>query len=207
MKSSYRIKYLFGAPIIVIVGLAGTFWVPRAVAFGNQASQWAHELKHSSQPVTMDIRFVPTYVDGEKIGSLRQVVVQRSSPGAIDSLRIAVDVSHPERIERFGECRMVLSDLDDLDPGHFKHMLNCTNDSTGLVPFGQIAFGETSVPLFVEGDDFSCSESEHTPPEMAACIQSEVQRIRNQVQRDIQREVRQNVRRVRDNVRVQVRGH
>lgn len=204
MKSSYRVRYLLGAPIIVLGGLAATFWVPRAVSYGNQVKHWAHQFEHSSQPVTVEVAFLPFYVDGEKLGKLHTVVIQRDRPGAVDSLRVTVHLTHGEDAARLGACKLVLTDMDNVEPGTLKHMVTCASDSVGLLPFGRVSFGKQEVPLFVEGDRTMCDALD--PTERAACAAHEGERIRAEVQaeirQNIRRNIRQNIQRARDEVRV-----
>ena len=81
----------FGAPLVVVAGVAGVLAARRAVTLRNTLEVLADSLKHGSGPLSMEVPFVPAYLDGRKIGSLESLRLERHEPRAVDSLRLVID--------------------------------------------------------------------------------------------------------------------
>ncbi len=207
MTATRRILVLLGAPLIVVVGLAGAWGVRNGAEMVSQIEAWAYALEHSAEPVVMHLPFVPVYVDGTRMGRLSAVVVQRNAPGAVDSLHIRVTGAN--RAPADG-CRLRL-DVDAFDadgPFAIKRLMRCAPDTTGLVPFGTVRFVEANEirPLFLAAEHLPCDHVSHAS---AACIElaSEIRAIQHQVQDEVRFELRNLRREIRAEVRANVRAH
>jgi hypothetical protein len=160
MPSSYRIRYLVSAPLILIAGLTVFFWGRRAAALGGRVHAWADSLNKGSGPVRIDLGYIPVYIGGKKIGMLDTVVVQRHVHGSVDSLRLVVRKGTSAASASFESCAVRLISPDRFDPGAYKQALQCAADTTGLARFGQIVFAKgVEAPLYMNADDVTCSRN------------------------------------------------
>jgi hypothetical protein len=182
----------FGAPLVLVAGVAGAFAARRAVILKHSMELWADSLKHGSGPLTLEVPFVPTYLEGRKIGSLKSIRLERHEPRAVDSLRLVIDLSREAADDpQVRGCRF---ELISFDPGDLKRALACAPDTAGLVPFGRVAFqqgGEAT--LYVSAVELGCAPWTDGK-DRGECISA---RVRRQVERDMARvrvEMRHNLR-------------
>ena len=185
----------FGAPLVVVAGVAGVLAARRAVTLRNTLEVLADSLKHGSGQLSMEVPFVPAYLDGRKIGSLESLRLERHEPRAVDSLRLVIDLADVASADP--EVRGCTFQLVTFDPGEFKRALECVSDTAGLVAFGRVVFVQGGeAPLYVSLTELACAP--WTDRADSACIH---ERVREQVRRDIRR-ARDEMRR---NIRVRVR--
>ena len=181
----------FGAPLVVVAGVAGVMSARRAANLRNTLQLWADSLKHGSGPLSMEVPFVPAYLDGRKIGSLESLRLERHEPRAVDSLRLVIDLAQHAADDP--DIRGCTFQLMTFDPGEYKHALECAADTTGLVPFGRVVFTQGGeAPLYLSATELACAP--WTDRAEAECIHQQVQ---EKVRRDVRRardEIRQNVR-------------
>jgi hypothetical protein len=181
----------FGAPLVVVAGVAGVMAARRAATLRNTLELWADSLKHGSGPLSMDVPFVPAYLDGRKIGSLESLRLERHEPRVVDSLRLVIDLGHYAADDP--EVRGCAFQLTTFDPGEYKHALECAADTSGLVRFGRVVFTQGGdAPLYLSATELACAP--WTDRAEAECIHQQVQ---EKVRRDVRRardEIRQNVR-------------
>lgn len=172
----------FGAPLVLVVGVAGAFAARRAVTLKHSLEIWADSLKHGSGPLTLDLPFVPAYLQGRRIGAIRSVRLDRHQPQSVDSLRLVIDLSRGAASD--ASVRGCTFELMTFDPGDLKQALECAPDTAGLVPFGRVAFeqgGEST--LYVSGAELACAPwTQHQDP--GECISA---RVRRHVDREMQR--------------------
>src|SRR5437016_2337973 len=112
--SSYRLRYLLTAPVIVVLGLSAAFLGRRGVALGNDIRRWADSLDHGSGPVRIVVP-LPIYLSGTKVGSLDTVVVQRHAIHTVDSLRVVVKAVQEARMAELSACAVRVETLDKFD--------------------------------------------------------------------------------------------
>jgi hypothetical protein len=180
---------------VVVAGVAGVMAARRAANLRNTLELWADSLKHGSGPLSMDVPFVPAYLDGRKIGSLESVRLERHEPRAVDSLRLVIELAHHASDDP--EVRGCTFQLVTFDPSEFKNALECAADTTGLVPFGRVVFTQGGeAPLYLSATELACAP--WTDRSETECIH---ERVQDQVRRDVRR-ARDEVRR---NLRVRVR--
>lgn len=185
----------FGAPLVLVAGVAGVVAARRAVTLRHTIELWADSLQQGSGPLSLGVPFVPAYLDGRRIGSLDSLRLERHQPRTVDSLRLVIDLAPgAEGDPAVSGCTF---QLVTLDPGELKHALQCASDTVGLVPFGRVVFVQGGdAPLYVSAGELACAS--WTDRADSACIREQVQ---EQVRRDIQR-ARDEIRR---NIRVRVR--
>lgn len=185
----------FGAPLVLVAGVAGVLAARRAITLRHTIELWADSLKHGSGPLALDLPFVPAYLDGRRIGSLDSLRLERHQPRTVDSLRLVIDLARSaEGDAAMSSCRF---QLVTFDPTELKHALECASDTSGLVPFGRVVFVQGGEgPLYVSANELACAP--WTDRADSACIG---ERVQEQVRREMQR-ARDEMRR---NIRVRVR--
>lgn len=171
----------FGAPLVLVVGVAGAFAARRATALKSTVRLWADSLEHGAGPLTLSVPFVPAYLEGRRIGSLDSVRLERHEPRAVDSLRLVIDLSSAARQDP--GIRSCAFQLVTFDLGEFNHALECAADTAGLVRFGRIVFTQGgNAPLYVSAEELRCAPwTDHTD---TACVGA---RVQQQVRRDMRR--------------------
>ena len=185
----------FGAPLVLVAGVAGVLAARRAATLRNTIELWADSLKQGSGPLALGVPFVPAFLEGRRIGSLDSLRLERHQPRTVDSLRLVIDLARSaEGDATVSGCTF---QLVTFDPGEFKHALECASDTAGLVPFGRVVFVQGGeAPLYVSAGELACAP--WTDRADSACIR---ERVQEQVRRDMRR-ARDEMRR---NLRVQVR--
>jgi len=100
----------------------------------------------------------PLYVNGDRIGRIETIVVQRTRPSSVDSLRIvaSVDRHHLDELEG---CNLRLR-VRTLDEHGFTRALRCTRDTENLHAFGhlEVEGSNVSFPILVRVGDLPCDE-------------------------------------------------
>jgi hypothetical protein len=200
-----------GAPLVLVVGL-GMLWGWRnASALKAQIEAWADSLEHSSNPVTMELSFLPMYVEGDRIGKLQAVVVQREEPGTVDSLTLLIALSDEADAGALATCHFHL-DPDAIDregPMGYKEAVHCLSDPGELVRFGSVEFAGTDhhSGLYIDADDLPCDHMSHDDAGPCVEFADEIQRIKAEIRSEV-RNIRMEIRNeVRQNTRVRVRQH
>jgi hypothetical protein len=198
MSTFRRILVSIGAPVVVLAGLALLWGVRNASQLKAQIEAWADSLEHSPNPVTLDLSFLPMYIEGDRVGKLDAVVVQRHEPGTVDSIRIAIAGNDKVDMAQFADCQLHL-DPDAFDregPMGFKRALTCVNDTSDMVRFGSVVFENQGreFALYLNGDDLPC---EHMTPDAAVeCthVKEEIRRLRDEIREEIRLNIRRDVR-------------
>lgn len=153
---------IVAGPVVFVLGL-GAFWGAKsALAVKDQVQDWGYQFEHSSAPLHMempDIPLVPPlYVNGDRIGRIETIVVQRTRPSSIDSLTIIATVdSH--FMGELSDCALRLR-LRDLDEHTLTEALHCTRDTDNLQAFGhlEVEGSDHAVPILVREGDLPCDE-------------------------------------------------
>ena len=165
-------------------------------------------MEHSAAPVVMDLPvYVPLFVGGDWLGRLETIVVDRTRPGAVDSLRLFATVSDKEDLAVFEKCSIRIRPPRG-DVSEFKRALRCVSDTKGMLAFGHLDVNEAvlSVPLFVLADDLPCEEAFLAGPcsRIHGEMQAELQKLAEELRASAE-EFRVEAERIKRDVRVQVR--
>lgn len=206
MSGTRRVLVAIGAPLVLAIGLAIFMGARGAARLKAQLETWVDSLEHSPNPVAMAVNVLPMYVDGERVGKLRTVVVQRAAPGTVDSLRLEVALSDRSELDRLAACHFHL-DPDAVDrhgPTGFTRAVRCVTDTTGLVRFGTVGFVETgrTAGLFLAVEDLPCEHMAAPPADSCTPVSDEIRRLRDELRSELTT-VREDV---RSSVRETVRG-
>lgn len=199
MSTTRRVIILFGAPLILVAGL-GIFWgVEKGSALVRLVEGWARQLEQSPQPVAMAVGGLPVishmHVDGALIGRLDSVVVLREQPGAVDSLRLVVDLDASVHAAHYADCRFLLdpSALEGSWPLEgIKHVVQCGTDTVGFARFGTIVFSGsgTETALYLEETKLPCDRL--SDPNLPGCddIRVKMRRLKEEIRKEIRRGTR-----------------
>jgi hypothetical protein len=193
MSTFRRIMISVGAPLVVVAGLAVLWGVRNASQLKAQIETWADSLQHSPNPVTMDLSFLPMYIEGHRVGKIDAVVVQRHQPGTVDSVRIDIMTGGHVDPQEFANCRLHLDpDAFDRDgPLGFKHALSCVEDTSEMVRFGSVNLEglDEVLALYLNAADLPC---QHMAEDAVECtqLQDEIQKLREEIRREVRIRVR-----------------
>ncbi len=202
MRPVRRLLVTVGAPLILVVGVAGAMGVRKGSALINQVEAWGDSLEHSSGPVEIRVGSVPVisnlYVDGDKVGKFEKIVVLRHEPGGVDSLRVVVEVPNSGHLAHLSECNLQADPeaLEDDFPDGLKNVMHCVSEADGLVPFGSVVFRGTgrATTLLVDPELVPCGSSgNHMDCRDMREFRNDMRHLREEIRRD----VRENTRRIR----------
>jgi len=189
-----------GAPVILLAGIGVVTGASRAREMKSYLRTFADSLEHGSGPVELRVRWVPFYLEGDRLGSVSRLHIARHEQGTVDSVRVGVTPRSAARASKAAGCHLRLTTFD---PGDFKHALVCEAEATDLVPFGSVSFGDvaTAVPLYLDHTDHVCAPWR---ADRELCREA-----RGAASADVRVEIRRaraEARRIRDEVRTRVRN-
>jgi len=153
---NYWVRIMVGALIIFAIGMVGVTLVRRGMVKVN-------DVVHGSGPISLPIAFIPFEIDGNKLGKLDRVVLERSAPKKISSVRVDVNLKDPLVAQGLSQCKLAANfdasgehskgihiKAGEGHQGTFRCLGAGPTDST-LVEFGQTVLhpGEVTLPLFL----------------------------------------------------------
>jgi hypothetical protein len=193
MSTFRRIMISVGAPVVVVAGLAVLWGARNASHIKAQVETWVDSLQHSPNPVTMDLSFLPMYIEGHRVGKLNAIVVQRHEPGTVDSVRIDIATGGNFDPQEFANCRLHLDpDAFDHDgPLGFKHALTCVEDTSEMVRFGSVTLEglDETLALYLNAVDLPCQQMAENAAECTQ-LQDEIQKLRDEIRREVRVRIR-----------------
>ncbi len=152
----YWLRILIGAFAIFAIGMIGVTLVRTGIAKVNSVVD-------SDDPLTIPLAFVPFVLNGERLGNLEEVVINRDTPRQVRSVELEIDLSDSLLALGLSGCRLTANfESDPREPGlnirtshRDRNAFSCLpGDSTpaGLVEFGEAIFqpGEVRVPLYLQ---------------------------------------------------------
>lgn len=208
MSRSRRPWGVIAGPIIFFGGLMIFLGVQKAQGVKEIVQDWGHELEHSAAPVVMDLPvYVPLFVGGDWLGRLETIVVDRTRPGAIDSLQLFANISDMANLAALENCSIRIRPPRG-ELSEFKSALRCVNDTKGMLAFGHLDVNEAdlSIPLFVLADDLPCEKAFLTGPcsRIHGDMQAELQELAEELRASAE-EFRVEAERIKRDVRVRMR--
>jgi hypothetical protein len=155
---NYWIRIVLGALAVFAVGMVGVTLVR-----GGMAK--VHNVVEGDGPINIPLAFIPFTLDGQKLGTLDRVTLNRDSPRHVSSVELAVDLSDSLMAQGLQGCRL-MANLDsdperpgiDIHRGSFSsgafHCLGGDSVPPEFVEFGQVVFqpGSVRTPLFLTRD-------------------------------------------------------
>ena len=152
----YWLRIGLGALAIFTVGMIGITLVRRGIGS-------VHGVVHGSGPISIPLAFIPFQLDGDKLGTLERVTLERSAPNRVTRVELKVKLTDSLLARGLEGCRLATK-LDSESPGHSGVNVErgpfpegnfwcAKGDSAdvGLVEYGQAVFspGDVTVPLFL----------------------------------------------------------
>jgi hypothetical protein len=134
---NYWIKILVGALGIFCVGMLGVTLVRHGAAK-------VHNVVSGTGPISLPLAFIPFEIGGTKLGTLSRVVVERSAPKQIASVRIQVDMTDSLVAQGLTGCRLAANFDTSHDGSKGLHIT--TSEKRGGT-FRCLASGETDTSL------------------------------------------------------------
>ena len=156
---NYWIRILVGALVIFAIGMIG-------VSLVRHGMNRVETVVHGSGPITIPLAIIPFELDGNKLGTLDRLVLERTAPKKITSVRVEIKLEDSLVAQGLSECRLA-ANLEasrrgrgniDVDASHSrKGMFRClAADSTdsSLVEFGRAILqpGSVELPLLLPKD-------------------------------------------------------
>lgn len=130
---SYWIRIASGAAGIFVVGMAGWYLIAGARSKVEQVIDSAVSL---SIPLPFDL--VPFKVDGDRLGSLKKLVIHRDSPKEVNWIELEAELNEVGQWAELVDCQLSIDDFEDLDENS---SFEChTELPRGYVEFGEIHF-------------------------------------------------------------------
>ena len=152
---NYWLRILVGASVIFVLGMLGVTLVRRGMVRVN-------DVVHGSGPISLPIAFIPFEIGGNKLGKLDRVILERTAPKKISSVRVDVNLDDALVAQGLSQCKLAAN--FDTSEKHTKGIhiktskgrqgtfrcLGADADST-FVEFGQAVLhpGEVTLPLFL----------------------------------------------------------
>ena len=152
----YWLRIGLGALAIFIVGMIGITLVRRGLGT-------VHGVVHGSGPISIPLAFIPFQLNGQKLGTLQRVTLEREAPNRVTSVELEVKLADSLLARGLEGCRLA-ANLDSEKPGKPGVSVHrgpftegsfwCAKDdstSEGLVEYGQAIFhpGDVKVPLLL----------------------------------------------------------
>ena len=151
---TYWLRILLGALAVFAVGMIG-------VTFARRTRDTVTAVVTGSGPLSIPLPFVPFELEGNKLGRLERLVVNREAPKKVSSVDLEVKLDDSLLVQGLAGCRLAAnleSDSSKSGDINFRsHRLEdqafffCAKSDSGLVEFGTVSLtpGDVTVPLLV----------------------------------------------------------
>ena len=166
---NYWLRIAFGALAVFTVGMIG-------VTLARQGVGHVRSVVAGTGPLSFPLPFVTFNLDGQKLGKVSRVVLQRNAPKQIAGVQLEIRLNDSVVARGLEGCRLAANFNDDPDPddpsGHArklsKGVFTCLPSDTSQTPaefeeFGHAVFqpGGVSVPLLLPTDVVSDLKEGH----------------------------------------------
>jgi hypothetical protein len=156
---NYWLRIVVGAVAIFSVGMIG-------VTLARQGAGRVRSVVEGTGPLSLPIAFVPFKLDGQKLGTVSKIVLQRDAPKRISSVQVQIKLGDSVLARGLAGCRLLANfEQDRGSRGDIKvrvgprspSVFSCVQgkDSVnGYQRFGDAVFepGGVSVPLLLPDD-------------------------------------------------------
>ena len=156
---NYWLRILVGALIVFAVGMVGVTLIRHGMVKVN-------DVVRGSGPISLPIAFIPFEIDGNKLGKLDRVVLERTAPKQISSVKVDVNLDDAMVAQGLSQCKLAAN--FDASERHSKGIhiktgkagqgtfrcLGPTEADSTIVQFGVAVLhpGEVTLPLFLPKD-------------------------------------------------------
>ena len=141
---SYWVKIVAGSMGVFAIGMG--VWLMFATTRNKVVA-----VIESAVPLTIPLPFdlVPFQVDGQRLGSLKKLVIHRDAPKEVNWFEVEAELNAEGIAVGLADCIMSIDDIEDFDE---HSSFDChLEPPRGYVEFGEIRFrsGGEELPLFV----------------------------------------------------------
>lgn len=140
--TKYWLKIALGALLIFAVGMGIKYGI-------DQGKAKVRRVLETASPITVPLKFAGFRVDGQRVGQLERLTLERSDPSHVSSVQLVVRLDSAVDAERLRPCMLRIDDLEHIDENTtFVCLTGAAADSAvGVAHFEP--FGEVTV----EGSD------------------------------------------------------
>jgi hypothetical protein len=153
---NYWMKILLGALVIFAIGMIG-------VTLARRGMNRVEDVVHGSGPISIPLAIIPFELNGNKLGTLDRLVLERTAPKKITSVRVEVKLEDSLVAQGLSECRLAANleasrrgrrDVNvnlDRGPGGMFRCVAADSTDTTLVEFGRAILqpGGVQLPLLL----------------------------------------------------------
>ena len=158
----------------IALGAFGVFAVGMLIwSMVNAGKSHVKHIVESADPITIPLALIPFKVDGQSLGTMRQVQILRSDPKKVEAVNFRVRLSDSVADERLASCVLVVGgSLKNIDA---QHAFSCVpaGDTVGadLAPVGDMKTqrGQTYV-LFAKAGALDSIEIDFDDQDVADSI-------------------------------------
>src|SRR5829696_6387271 len=105
---NYWLRILLGAVAIFSVGMVG-------VTLARQGIHRVRGVVEGSGPITVPVTFLPFKLDGERIGTIQHIRINRLAPKAVSSVNILVRLADSVPSSRLEPCLLIAEGFERLN--------------------------------------------------------------------------------------------
>lgn len=136
---NYWLRIALGALAVFTIGMI-------LITVVRRGKRSVEQFVSGSGPITIPVPFIPFRLDGERVGTLRQVSVLRSAPDQVTGIEIVVRPSDTMTATRLNDCLVVAETVSGFDPmTGFRCATLADTAGRDLVPFGTVRLeGDTT---------------------------------------------------------------
>jgi hypothetical protein len=155
---NYWLRIILGAVAVFTVGMVG-------ITLARQGIGRVRGVVEGSGPITLPVAFIPFKLEGQKLGTIRKVVLERDAPKQIAGVEIEVKLADSAVARGLEGCRLAANldkdsdeNGDNIRVGPLSHsVFTCVKQRDSLPEFeefGRAIFqpGEVAVPLLLPAD-------------------------------------------------------
>jgi hypothetical protein len=151
---TYWLRILLGALAVFAVGMIG-------ITFARRTRDKVTAVVTGTGPLSIPLPFVPFELEGNKLGQLERLVVNREAPKKVSSVDLEVKLDDSLVVQGLAGCRLAANiESYSRKSGEINfrsHRLEdqafffCAKSDSGLVEFGTVKLtpGDVTVPLLV----------------------------------------------------------
>jgi hypothetical protein len=145
---NYWLRIIFGAVAVFAVGMVG-------VTLARQGMGRVRGVVEGSGPITVPVPFLPFRLDGEKLGTIQRIRINRLAPKQVSSVNLTVHLADSVPSSRLDHCILVAEGFERLN-SETTVLCSIPDDTVGedLVPVGRITLAGSgrSYPLLMARD-------------------------------------------------------
>jgi hypothetical protein len=105
---NYWLRIIFGAVAIFAVGMVG-------VTLARQGIGHVRNVVEGNGPITVPVAFLPFKLNGERLGTIQVIRINRLAPKQVSSVNIVVRLADSVRPSRLERCILVAEGFEDIN--------------------------------------------------------------------------------------------